>query len=337
MDPGEPDIAATLLRYLQRRLERPDLAYAQPLSPIALGTEASIFGFSLHGAPSGLGGPLVLRVMFSADDADEIVVEHAVQNAVAQQGFPAPFVVGSSPTGDGSGRPFMVMTRLPGEHRPDLPNVVDLQMEALAQLHTLDPEPVDRAFEVHGVPFDQRTGSFRSAQAAEQIGRWGLRRLWPLLDRLERHVPAADPSSICHGDPHLANMLFLDGVLTAVLDWGTVRLNCPEMDVGLLCGYARCGSYVPSPIDDPRQQAVDRLIAAYDRLRPVNPERVLYFETEFLASALVDMTERHIRRDLGETVAANPLLDDPGTADLVRARLETVMRMPIPSPEEAAA
>ena len=108
------------------------------------------------------------------------------------------------------------------------------------------------------------------------------------------------------------------------------------MDVGLLCGYARC-SRSPSAVgDDPSQLSVDRLVNAYERHRPVDRERVLYFETEFLASVLVDMTDRYIRRCAGESVAANPLLDEPGMAAVIRARLKAVTGIPVPTPEEAA-
>ncbi len=338
MEPDEPDFADALIGYLRRYFECPALAYDDRPTPLALGTEASILGFSLRSAPAGLEGPLVLRAMISNVASDAIVVEHAVQNAVAQQGFQAPRVIVSSPTALPIGTPFMVMTRLPGEHRPDLPDAVELQMQALAELHGLDPEPVDRALEVHGVPESQRSASCRLDEAQGQTQRWGLWRFRRALEWLERRTPAgAAGSVICHGDPHLYNMLFAEGRVSAVLDWGTARISGPEMDVGLLCGYARCRLPVRSESDDASQRAVDRLIVAYQRYRPVNDEWVLYFETEFLLSVLVDMTDRLIQRRRGQSVAPNPLLDAPGMAAVVRARLEAVMGLQVPIPEEAAA
>lgn len=303
---------------------------------MALGTEASIQTFSLDGGPAGLEGPLILRLMLAPGPMHGLVVEHAVQNAVAEQGFPAPRVLASSPTALALGRPFMVMVRLPGKHRPYPPDAVELQMQTLAHLHRLDARPVRQTLETQGVPLSRYTGSARVEEAAAQVERWRLTRLHPLLHWLRRQAPPANASAACHGDPHLANMLFENGEVSGVLDWGTARLNHPEMDVGLVCGYARCRSNPPSATGDPRQQAVDRIISAYTRHSPVDDDRVRYFETEFLVSVLVDMTDRYIRRRAGEVIAANPLLDAPESVVLVQERLGAVTQFPVPSPEEAA-
>jgi len=293
-------------------------------------------GFSLHGAPPSFDCPLVLRVLHTGGEQNQIATEHAVQNAIAGQGFPAPYVLGSSSTDEELGWPFLVMKFLPGEPDPHLPNAIELQMKALAQLHSLDTEPVEQAMRAHGVPTEQRYGSCRSELAAAQIERWKLDRWRPLLGWLEARTPVAPRLSICHGDPHLYNMLFDNNELTAVIDWGTARLNNPEMDVGLICGYARCGRHPSSVEENPQQRVVDRVIAAYERYGTINHEIVLYFETEFLVSVLVDMADRHIRRIAGEDVARNPLLDHPSTAEIVRARLQVVLDTYIPTPEEAA-
>ena len=159
MDVKEPDFDVTLLRYLQRLLACPRLEYKEPPTRIAPGTEAWILGFSLQGAPRDFECPLVLRVLHTDGEPYQVATEHAVQNAVAEQGFPAPYVLGSSNTGEVLGWPFLVMKLLPGEPRPNLPNGIELQMEALARLHSLDTEPFEQAMRAHGVPAEQCSGS----------------------------------------------------------------------------------------------------------------------------------------------------------------------------------
>lgn len=335
-DDATPDLSAPLLRYLQRTLGRPDLEYLSPPAHLAVGTEAWLLGFSLRGAPWGSSTPLVLRALHHPEEL-QIVLEHAVQNAVADQGFPAPRVFASSDAGEELGLPFLIMEFRPGRPRPELPNAIELQMQILAQLHDLDPEPVARSLATHRVPAASATGSSRVALATVQVERWSMHQYLPLLEWLQMHVPTSAARSICHGDPHLYNMLMDEAAITAVIDWGTARLNVPEMDVGLLCGYARCGDHPASAGSDPRQLAVDRLIEAYERFRPLDHDRLVYFEMDFLMSVLIDMTDRYLRRAAGESLPANPLLDHAATTELVCSRIGQVLTREIPTPEQIAA
>ena len=158
---SNPDVELPLLRLMQRLSPSSDLAYAERPASIALGTEAWLLGFSLHRAPAGLDGPMVLRVLHTLEDRHQVAIEHAVQEAIAEQGYPAPLVLISSETDEPLGWPFLVMERLPGEIRPDLPDAVDQQMDALARLHSLDIGPFERALEARGVPAERYVGSSR--------------------------------------------------------------------------------------------------------------------------------------------------------------------------------
>jgi hypothetical protein len=68
------------------------LAYAEALARMSGGYDATILSVSLESAPDPFSGPLVLRLFQATVDAQRASREAAVQNALADLGYPAPRV-----------------------------------------------------------------------------------------------------------------------------------------------------------------------------------------------------------------------------------------------------
>jgi hypothetical protein len=104
-------LASNLLAVLRRLTNEPALAYAAPPERLTGGFWAELLAFRLVGAPDGLSGDLVARVMPDAAVAGK---ETAFQAEVAAQGFSTPAVHLAGGPDDGLGRAFMVMDRADG-------------------------------------------------------------------------------------------------------------------------------------------------------------------------------------------------------------------------------
>jgi len=331
-DSGSDGIALSekrLLAYLRRITADPRLDYREQPRQIALGTEARLLKFSLRAALPEFCRPLVLRLFLAEADPVQASIEHAAQNAVAEQGFPAPRVLASSRDSSELGRPCLIMEHV--EARPtSLGRLVSprlerrlergRRMQTLARLHELASQPLVDAFRLQGLSPERLAASARFDAASAQIEVWGLDGFRPLMRWLEMNRPPRPGSSICHGDPHPYNFIFARGRLASVVDWGGVRLGHPEMDLGVLCGLIRCAGTHTMPGGG--QRVIDSHLALYRRHRPASQALVRYNEVEFLVSALVDIADREMRRAAGQTPPANAILDDPMTLRRVTTWLE---------------
>ncbi len=149
------------------------------------------------------------------------------------------------------GRPFFVMEKVEGEvplpWRTGHPTAYDDPeqrarmaddfVQALADLHTQDWRAL--GLEALGVPQDE------TAYARSELRRWEqvLQEnqllpqpiLWEALRWLKAHLPAAEHTTIVHGDYRLGNFIWRDGSIAAFLDWEMVGLGDPMSDMGWVC------------------------------------------------------------------------------------------------------
>jgi aminoglycoside phosphotransferase (APT) family kinase protein len=216
---------------------------------------AEILAIRLAGAPPDLDRDLIVRIMPDTAIAQR---EAIIQSQVASQGFPAPAVRLIGTAGDGLGRPFMVMDRVPG--RPPIGDLestpsplelarAPLQLSALlagvaARLHRLDPAPLRAALgAVPGVIVDvdglvdlleQRARAARRSDLAQAA-------IW-----LRGHRPPPGREAICHGDLHPLNLLVADGRVT-LIDWSVALLADPAFDLGFTATMLAL-----APLDVPR-------------------------------------------------------------------------------------
>lgn len=204
------------------------------------------------------------------------------------------------------GRPFYLMSRLPGEGRGQRlvrDRLVVANGEALARrlggelarLHEVQPPvpglefmPVPAAS-----PAEARVAEYRrhldALDAAEPVLEWALS--W-----LARRAP--EPRRVCliHGDFRTGNYLVANGELTGVLDWEFAAFGDPLEDLGwMLARYWRFGAY------DREAGGIgsrESLFAGYEAAsgRPLDRALVPYWEvmaTVRWAVIALQQAERH--------------------------------------------
>lgn len=350
-------ISSSLLCFLKRRLESPTLAFLEPPTLIGEGTGSQIFAFRLLNAPPGFDLPLVLRLLISRDESMQMDLEFIVQNSVANQGFPAPRVLLASKGGEELGRPFLIMTQVSNNHlttapRPIagvlgaarrllefsciIPNSLELRMEALAQLHSLDPTPLEKALHEQGINCQQLSAERQLEDVFSWIETWQLHPFRPLADWLLKHRPMPGRIAICHGDPHPMNILISKGKLAGMIDWEEARLAPPEFDIGVLCGHLRCVQLFPFPLGTWeqifQQRLINKYLIAYERYRQLDYKLVKYYEMEFLVRVFVYIAIRQIHRNQGGLVAGNPIMDSPRTASLIQTFLQAETKLEVAYP-----
>jgi aminoglycoside phosphotransferase (APT) family kinase protein len=329
----EHELTANLLRFLRRTLRAPQMAYESVPVRVATGTEAAIFRFGVTRCPEWSGRALILRLSSDADYPIDVPVEHAVQNVVRAQGFPAPPVYASSREGEELGRPFVIMADACPDGEMDGAGdgmcTVTQHMAVISWLHGLDSVPLRRAFAVAKVPREKWGASIRYEQAARIINQWQLNCLRPLMEWVRRHRPSEVGDSICHGDPHAGNLLMHHGNVAALLDWSSARIGHAEADLGLLCGYQRCTeTTAPCPAD-----ADSEMLQAYRLNRPCNEKLVRYYEAEFLVSLMASVGDQLHRLRQGLRPPPNPILDHPDTVHRLGQRLRQLISTELHIPE----
>ena len=245
----EPNLAATaghdtateLLGVLRRRLDLPDLDYAEPPAPLGGGFWAEILAVRFTGVPTELSGDLVARVM-----PDDLFGrrETVVQREVAAQGFPAPTVRLAGGSDDELGHPYMIMDRsrgVPllsglsgGRAIASIPRLVRRLPRLLAstslELHLLDAAPVAAALraEVPDAPVDTTDMVARLSDAASQLE---VPYLVHATDWLGTHRPEPERVSVCHGDLHPINLLVDDDGHVTLVDWTASYIAEPAFDL----------------------------------------------------------------------------------------------------------
>jgi aminoglycoside phosphotransferase (APT) family kinase protein len=168
--------------------------------------------------------------------------EYRVLAALHQAAFPVPTVHALCLDREVIGTEFYLMDRIEGRvfWNPRLPEVAaadraacfDAMNETIARLHGIDPAAV-------GLADYGRTGGYFE----RQIARWSkqyqedtLAGRDPNMDRLAewlpQHIPAADETTISHGDFRCDNMIFhpTEPRILAVLDWELSTLGHPLAD-----------------------------------------------------------------------------------------------------------
>jgi aminoglycoside phosphotransferase (APT) family kinase protein len=221
-----------------RRLDAPNLTLASPPQPLTGGFWAEMWTLTLDHRGPRLPERVVLRL---SPDPQLAAWETAVQRIAADMQYPTPAVIAFSHSTDAtrfwsvmqhaSGQPLLAglsgigaLTKLPQLAR----RLPDQLASVMAQLHALDPAPVEREIsEIRGGP-DGIDGLLEHyATTAERIGNAPIAYA---VDHLVATRPPTERRVICHGDLHPFNVLQHSGELT-VLDWTAAQIADPAYDV----------------------------------------------------------------------------------------------------------
>lgn len=217
---------ATILRAELTRWLGAAVDLSGPPVRLTGGRSADSYRIDIRDPPNGIPATLVLRLQHDDDGAAH---ECALQASVAKTGFPTPAVLAAGAKGNGFGRPYIIMTFMPGMDpikAGKIRSIPTLLADTMRRLHSLDPAPVRTALAAAGVTrnarprdvLDALTVSADSAVAA--AARW-----------LAPRMTEDDPQVVCHGDLHGLNLLMDGNRLSAVLDWELATLARREHDV----------------------------------------------------------------------------------------------------------
>ena len=333
------DVGRALVEFLRASLGAPKLDLAAPLTSLSGGFDTSIYALRLREAPAAFAGSLVLRVLAAHHDPARALRERTIQNAVADQGYPAPRVLVVTTDPRPLGAPFLLMEHLTGRVLVDARRVGmgGVLAEAQARLHALSAEPLLAALDREPAAGGRVTVAFDAYVKTldARVERAALDGLRPTLRWLHARRSAPGPPVICHADFHPRNLLVADGRLTGVVDWPNTLVADAEFDVaatlnilrfvpvGLvgMPGVVRLLARTAQPI------LAARYLSAYRRRRPLDRERLAYYEVAAAMRALIQTGEARQRR--GGALGA---LDASSYADRLAARVERLAGVTVTLP-----
>ena len=303
---GVSNLSTGLLGVLRQVSGDPNLAYAG--EPVAMtgGFWAELVMFRLIDPPAGWDGALVARVM---PDAATAAKETVVQARVADQGYATPLVLAAGGPSEGvNGKAFMVMTLADGEpllagldgvralaKLPSLARRLPVTLASvLAELHRLDPAPVERDLDTDGVVRPGLDAMLESlGSTSTHVGRADLA---AATTWLQTHRPVAEPVVICHGDMHPFNVLVDDRGTTTVLDWSAAMLAPRTYDLGFTSLVLASPPLVVPPLLRPVVAAAGRelstrFVRSYERATGdrVDPASLAWHQGVVCVRALLEV------------------------------------------------
>ncbi len=181
------------------------------------------------------------------------------------------------------GRPFLVMTRLPGSADPRAltataphPGLARACGHELARLHRIVPPALGFLGPLPADPAQARLALLRDLLDGLDEGHpaleWGL--LW-----LASHAPPPVAPVLCHADFRTGNLLVEAGRLTAVLDWEFAAWSDPAEDLGWIT--APCWRFRRPDLAAGGLGTLDDLLAGYaaEGGRPPETARLRWWQT----------------------------------------------------------
>lgn len=273
---------------LRAVLSRYDLGAVHSVEPLRKGSRRSP-KVLVHAE----GGTFVLkRRAPGRDDPRKVAFSHAVQRYLAASDFPLPHLQATRDTGDSApslhGAVYEMFAFLPGgEYEPSVGAAEDAG-RLLARFHTLlaafrtEWDPSHHGYHdnngvrtsLNGIPASVTKHDSVVGREAELLTTIAV--LFDSYDRAAERVDALGyrewPSQIVHADWHPGNMLFLDGQVSGVIDYDSLRWLPPVTDVanGALQFSIIGGD--DNPAEWPDAPDLDRLQAflrGYQSVRPL--------------------------------------------------------------------
>jgi aminoglycoside phosphotransferase (APT) family kinase protein len=285
------EMSAKLINYVRKELDSESVDYLEPLTRLTGGFETLICRFRLSGVGERLSKPLIIRVFAEYSNIGQPVKEGVVQNALAEQGYPVPAVYSTCIDKTVLGNAFLIMDYFDGETvlESNMPfdKVSAILGNLHARMHQIDPEPIITKFAES--EWDIR------ALTLERRLEWLLEQAnsnYPWLNDAAQWLSDNRPNgperlSICHCDFHPLNLLFKDGKVQAVLDWGSFMLGDPAMDVAWTDFLLSIPLKIIMPDLDP-ENLREIYFGAYRQIRPLDEENIAYYGAVRSVQALLE-------------------------------------------------
>ena len=268
---SDQQIAADFLSYLQS--DSSDLvAYEVEPTRLTGGFDARIYRYKLIDHE-----PRVLRILRPEHDVEELLYLQVVHQILNQHGLKTPVI--HRVCGDQSvlGGVFAEMDLVPGQPLIEQKSEVCTSIlgESMAAMHELDVRPIVEAIRRSGVPYERFLSPAihqKGLDLAEQKIPWAS----DLIGWLRDHFPLdGQDLAVIHGDYHGRNVMFENGSISGVLDWGFC-ISDPAIDLARTMNI----HLVLSRQIDPAMshqflvQTMDEVLKAYQAIRPLNHERI---------------------------------------------------------------
>jgi aminoglycoside phosphotransferase (APT) family kinase protein len=232
--------------------------------------------------------------------------EFALLKTVFEAGVKVPEPLWLCEDRDVFGRPFFLMRRIGGTAAAhlivkdrglggDRALLVEQLGRELARIHSVRPPQAALDFLpcYEASPALHRVAQHRAFLDGHHTGypalEWGLR--W-----LERHAPARELLTLCHGDFRTGNYMVDKHGLTGILDWEFASWSDPLEDIGWLC--AKCWRFGNVEAEVGGVGAREDLYRGYESEsgRRVDRDAVRYWEVMAHASwavIAIQQAERH--------------------------------------------
>ncbi len=242
---------------------------------------------------SASSGEFVLTILDNHDSASAKRLAAHTQ-AVFELGVPTTEVV---PTVNGDlvtmleGRPAILKYWIAGEVQDPLPlSLLPAAGRILAQIHQL-------AFHVpklRDIPPGTRRLSVTHESAIphfadKEFGFW----LSAQLERVRRAEANREPAKkLVHGDLFADNLVVSGDGQISVLDWETISLDDPLLDLGMtIVGLGQEGGLL-SPV------RMDALVAGYREIRALDEADLIFLPIEVINAAVIIAYHRYVRHNI---------------------------------------
>ena len=181
---------------------------------------------------SGQRRRLVIKRMTDAPYPRRAVAEFSGLQIARKYGIPAPEPVFLDATGELLGTPGVVTTFVQGRQIADPENPVKWakdQADLLSRIHNIVPDANDRQgiYDGNNLGLYFLTGNFPEAMSGHPLSD----KIYGVIRELRFSIRKVPPVFL-HMDYWPGNVLWLDGSVTAVLDWDAAAYGDPALDVG---------------------------------------------------------------------------------------------------------
>ena len=311
-DPGDLQRVGEMLR-IQLTGELGDVSVSSGPERVGHGMDTFIYGFELAGTELAVDwrGPLILRIFAGPHQEEKARRETAVQEFLANSGFPAPRPMLVRGSDNDLGLPFMIMERAPGSPMLDgfknplaIPGLLRQMANLHVRLHRLAQD---------GCPLEYETPLVirKLAELREQVEGYELVKLRAALSWLDENRRVVEDEAPCllHNDFHPLNVMLSSEGGEYVLDWSDAAIGDRHHDLARTLALfwlspplarSRVERFLLTCV---RGYVIRRYLARYSEQLPVELPRLRYWEAFHGAHAWSQVEA--IRAGHGEEMGAN--------------------------------